>query len=155
MMSASRVRGPWRPLTVSMLAFFLPAGGAILTIRNLERLEEITPKAARKLLLLTGVVFAFGLAFLVLVAQKDKSGHLVPDSGAYLILSVGVAMVSYLAQRPAFRAWQSTHSGQRNGSLLEAIGLTIFYYLLTAACAAPLILIAAQISGVNLGLTPQ
>jgi len=151
----TRVTSPWRPLTVSILAFALPAGGAILTIRNLERLQELTPKAARRLLFLTAAIFAIGISVLWLAAQRDKSGHVIPDSGAYLILSAGVAIVSYLAQRPGFRTWRSTHSAERSGSALEAFALAIVYYIVTAALAAPLILIANQISGGSLGLTPQ
>jgi hypothetical protein len=115
----------------------------------------MSPQAARRLLFLIVIVFAVGLAALVLVAPKDRSGRIIINSDAYLILSVGVATASYLAQRPAFRAWVSSHPAQRPGSVLEAIGLTVLYYFITAVIAAPLIFIAAQISGGTVGLAPQ
>jgi hypothetical protein len=150
----SRVIAPWRPLTVSILAFALPAGGAMLTVRNLERLQQLTPQAARRLLYLIVAVFAIGLSLLVLVAQRDKSGQFVIDSDALLIVSAGVATASYLAQRAPFRLWQSQHPTERGGSLLEAIWLVIVYNVVSALLALPLVLIAAQLSGGNLALTP-
>jgi hypothetical protein len=97
-------------------------------------------------------VFAVGLAILVYVAQKDKSGRFAIDSQALLVISVGVAVACYLAQGAAYRTWRAAHPLEPAGSVLEAIALTLVYYLLTAAAAAPLIFIAAQMSGGNLGL---
>jgi hypothetical protein len=130
----------------------LPAGGAILTVRNLERLGELTAKTARRLLILLVLVFAVGLAILVYVAQKDKTGHFVIDSQALLVISVGVAVACYLAQGAAYRTWRTAHPTEQAGSVLEAVALTLIYYLLTAAAAAPLIVIAAALSGGNLGM---
>lgn len=143
---------PWKPLTVSILAFALPAGGAMLTVRNLERLQELNQQAARRLLFLIVAVFAVGLAILFLAAQKNKSGQLVIDSNALFILSMGGAIASYLSQRPAFRVWQSAHPAERAGSLLEAIVLAIIYSVISAVVAVPLVLIATQINGGSIGL---
>jgi hypothetical protein len=137
---------------VSVLTFLFPSGGAVVTVRNLQRLDQVSARTARALLIIVIAVFALGLALLVLTSQKDKSGKVMIDSGAYLIVSVGAAVASYLAQRNPFRSWRTAHTGVLPGSLLEAIALVLLYQLVAALVAAPVVALAAQASGATFGV---
>ncbi|HLJ65916.1 MAG TPA: hypothetical protein VKX16_00980 [Chloroflexota bacterium] len=139
-------RAPWTPLSVALIAFILPAGGAILTIRNLERLRQFDARVARQLSIAVVVLFAVGLTVLISSAPRTTSGMLQPDATATSILQFGVAAGSYLVQRAPFRAWRLANQRNRTSPWIGGAGLAALYTLLTIVGVLPLYLVA-QILG--------
>lgn len=136
----TRNQQPWSPLTISLLALVFPAGAAVLTIRNLQRLLDLDPKDVRKLTIAVIAVFSIGLATLFLAAHKDSKGIPNLDPNAQTVLSAGVAIVSYAVQRTPFRNWRARHSTTRANSWLAAIGVALLYQVVAVGLAVPLFL---------------
>jgi hypothetical protein len=141
------VRPPWSPLSVSLITLLLPAGGAILTIRNLYRMQQMDGATAKRLTVVAYVIFAIGLTALLLSAKKASGGLLQPDTDASTVLSCGVALASYVVQRLPFRLWKLTHERTRTSPWLGAAGRAALYTLITFAAVLPLC-----IAGLLLGI---
>ena len=133
---------PWSPMMVSLIALFLPAGGAVLTVLNLQRLKEIDTATARLLAGVAVAVFIVGLASLFAGARRGASGGPQIDSTAATLLSFGVAVASYGVQRLPFRHWRVANTSSRTSSWLSGIGIAAVYQVVVVALAVPLVLIA-------------
>jgi hypothetical protein len=133
---------PWSPLGVSFITLFLPAGGAVLTIRNLERLNQVDATAARKLIAASVVVVALGYAALIFTAgHHNSAGVPQPDQNALGFLCAGLAFGSYLAQRVPFRTWRVRNADLRSGPWLPAIWIALLYQLAVIVCVFVLLLV--------------
>jgi hypothetical protein len=132
---------PWSPLSVSVIALLLPAGGAILTIRNLERLQAIDSKKAKELIIASISVFAVGIVILLLL-DPARSGGRSTNGDATAVLGGGMAIISYLVQRAAFLSWRRKNLTVRTGSWLAAVGTAAIFSLVTLGAAVPVMLVA-------------
>jgi hypothetical protein len=139
---------PWSPLSVSVIALLLPAGGAILTIRNLQRLHSIDAEKARELIIASVGVFAVGIVILLLLAPLGTSGPST-SGDTTAVLGGGMAVVSYLVQRPAFRAWRLEHRTTRTGSWMAAVGTATLFTVVTLVAAVPVMLVAMLTAGIG------
>jgi hypothetical protein len=136
-------RPPWSLLSVTMIAFFLPVGGAIVTVLNLRRMNILDARQARQLVIAVVTLCALGLA--VLLAAADRRTGAVPqiDSTAESVLSVGVALSSYLAQRGPYLQWRGTDGPRPTSPWLRAAGTALLFTLLTAVIMFPMWLVAS------------
>jgi hypothetical protein len=139
---------PWSPLSVSVITLLLPAGGTILTIRNLQRMQMIDSEKARELIIASIGVFAVGIVILLLLAPAGTSGP-TTNGDTTAVLGGGMALVSYLVQRTAFRAWRLEHRTTRTGSWLAAVGTAALFSLVTLAAAVPVMLVAMLTAGIG------
>jgi hypothetical protein len=136
-----------------VIALLLPAGGAILTIRNLQRLQAIDSKKARELIIASIAVFAIGIVILLLL-DPARSGGRGANADATVVLGGGMAIISYLVQRAAFRSWRRENGAVRTGSWLAAVGTAAVYSLVTLGAAVPVMLVAmlaASLGGYGIG----
>lgn len=126
----SNAPAPWSPTGVSIIAFFLPPGGSVLTVWNLQRLGQFDNISARQQILVVMAVFALG--FTVLLSVVPIKGGSVPqfDTSAVRLVNFGTAIASYLVQRPRFLSWKNAHKRVRSGSVLSAIGIAVLYTVL-------------------------
>ncbi|HEY8685767.1 MAG TPA: hypothetical protein VIO57_09190 [Chloroflexota bacterium] len=143
--SVSNPGTPWSPLRVSLITLILPAGGAVLTIRNLQRLHTIDPQKARELIIASIGVFAVGIVILLLLNPASARGQGV-NGDATGVLGGGMAIVSYVVQRTAFRSWREANGTVRTGSWLPALGLAAVYSLVTLGAAVPVMLVAMLVA---------
>ncbi|MBV9282289.1 MAG: hypothetical protein JOZ41_19580 [Chloroflexi bacterium] len=118
-----------------VIALLLPAGGTVVTILNLQRMSQLTTRMARQLAVAAILIIAIGFLILILLAGQDTS-ELPADSGTLFIITVGVALASFMAQRAPFRAWLAGHRGTRVSSWYGALGLAIVYQLVTGLVTA-------------------
>jgi hypothetical protein len=144
---------PWSPVSVSVIALLLPAGGAILTIRNLYRLRQHDAASAKRLMYAAYGIFALGFTALLLSAHKAPHGSLQLDTGASTVLSCGVAVASYMVQRAPYRSWRIAHQHVRPSPWLGGAGRAIMYTLITFAVVLPLAItgIVLGVNGLNAG----
>lgn len=138
---------------MSFIALFLPAGGAVLTIRNLQRLQTIDARRARELIVASVGVFAVGIVILLLLdpSSARARGFNGDTTG---VLGGGMALISYGAQRRAYRVWRQRHGTVKAGSWLAAIATAAGYSLITMGAAVPVMLLAnlvATLSGQGTG----
>lgn len=145
----SEPRPPWSPLSVALIALLLPPGGAVLTMRNLQRLGDIDDQSARWLTVAIVTVFALGYAALIVIAtaQSTRTSAEQIDAGALTVLQFGVALASYVVQRLPYRQWRSAHLRTANGSLLSGLLVVAIYSFVSYVAAA-------FVSGALLGLFP-
>lgn len=139
-------RPPWSPFSISVISLILPAGGAVLTVLNIARMQTVRPRHVRELALATMVVFAIGLTILFTLATPAPGRQPTLDSGVSLVLSVGTAVASYVAQREPRARWRRQHPNARSSSVLTAVAWSCIYTLATALLAVPLRLIIALIA---------
>lgn len=97
---------PWSPLSVSLITFFLPAGGAVLTIQNLARLQTVNPLQARRQTIEIVILYALGFAIILSLAPIQAGGTPRLDAGTYSVIQFGFAAAAYAVQRGPFRAWK-------------------------------------------------
>jgi hypothetical protein len=140
---------PWSLALVTMIAFFLPAGGAVLAVRNMARLGEIDARRSTELTVATLVVFAAGYSVLVLVAHPTSSQQPNPSPAATGLLSLGTAFGAFLFQRRAFARWRNADPGRRTEAWYKAVGWGIAYQLLTLVVGIPVVLILAIIASIG------
>lgn len=146
-------RPPWSPVSVTLMTFLLPAGGAVLTILNLRRLGEVPEPHSRRLVSAAVGLFALGYCTLIALAQTGARTDRL-DSNAVVVLSVGVALASFLAQRSAYRTWSTSHSRSRTGSWRGAFGVAVIYQLVTVLVSVPVYLVVVAIVFFAGGTTP-
>lgn len=118
---------PWSPLSVTLIALFFPAGGAILTIRNLHRMKQLDGTAARRLYIAAAAILVAGYTTLFMFAPYNAHKGPQPDIGPTVLLGCGIALASYSAQRGAFRAWKLAHHSSRLSGWAWAVLLGIVY----------------------------
>jgi hypothetical protein len=128
---------PWSPLSVSLITFILPAGGAVLTIQNLARLQIVNSLTARRQAV--GVVLLYGLGFAIILALAPVQADGVPrlDAGTYSVVQFGFAAAAYLVQRGPFRAWvakQTSGTSHWTSGVLTAV----IYQLLATVITVPI-----------------
>ena len=131
-----------------MIALLLPAGGAVLTIFNLQRLRAIDAGKARELIIACIGVFAVGIVVLLLLDPSRSTGQSI-NGDATGILGGGIAIVSYVMQRAAFLSWRRENKTKRTGSWLAALGTATIYSLLTLVAAVPVMLVAMAAAGLS------
>ncbi len=151
-------RAPWSPISVCLSALLFPAfpaGAAILTIRNLERLGQLERPIARQLIVVTVAVFALGFGLLVAFSHKSSAGVPTVDPGVAYILSIGVCIASYLVQRLPFRAWRAANSRTRPSSWLAAIGMSAVYELIVLLITIPILTLALLVGGTAIVPVPR
>jgi hypothetical protein len=143
-------RPPWQPLSVSLTALLFPAGAAVLTVRNLERLGHIDSATARQLSLAVIGISAVGLTLLLYFASRGTSGSPHIDSGVAYVLTIGIGAASYAAQRLPFRTWRTGHARSPLGHWLSALGMSGMYELVTILAAIPCLVGMILLSSVGL-----
>ena len=144
--SFPQTAGPWSLALVTAITFFLPAGGAVVAIRNLARLGEIDARRSLELTVATILVFAVGYSTLLFVAQPNLTApsNLSPTvTGA---LSLGTAAAAFLYQRREYVAWRQSHPGTGTAPWYSALGWGLVYQFLTAFAAIPFFLVLALVS---------
>lgn len=148
--SQSRATRPWSPLSVSIITFLLPAGGAVLTVQNLARLREGDPPRLRWQTAGVVVIYAVGLA-IILALAPIQAGVPRLDDGTYTIIQVGFAIAAYAVQRAPFRAWalrQASGTSAWTSGVLTALVYQIVAILLTVPVYAGVaVLVFAGVSG--------
>lgn len=146
--SGSRPSPPWSPLVVTVIAFLLPPGGAILAVRSMARIrgEQDSGRALREVVA-TVVVFTIGLTILATTAQSRGGDMPKVSPGASTVITVGTAVACYLILRPAYAEWRGKNPSQPPGSLLSAVGNAILFTLITVFAAAVLAAIVIGVSG--------
>lgn len=127
---------PWSPLAVTLFALFIPTGGAVLTIRNLQRLNGLDARVARVQVYLVVAIFSLGLTVLCLLAQDGSTTFRQPNPDASLVLSVGTALASYLVQRSPYRSWRTSNARVRTASWWRALVTTVLYTLVIVLATA-------------------
>ncbi|MGH2447971.1 MAG: hypothetical protein ACRDFS_05145 [Chloroflexota bacterium] len=133
---------PWSLLSITLISFLLPAGGAILTVHNLQRLRQIDQRRVRVLSTAIVVIFAAGLATLMLVTPIGKDGLPHLDPLVQMVLAAGIPLACYLAQRQPYIAWRVGHPNQRPNPWFRAFLSAIWYeaWVLAASIGAFLVL---------------
>lgn len=137
---------PWSLAVVTAITFFLPAGGAVVAIRNMARLGEIDAHRALELTVATIVVFAAGYSALLTVAPPDQTGASTLSPIVTALLSLGTALAAFLFQRREFAAWREAHPRSDTGHWYAAVGWGLVYQCLTAVAAFPVFLLLALIT---------
>jgi hypothetical protein len=111
-------------------------------------LQAIDSRKARELIIASIGVFAVGIVILLLLNPTRTSGQ--GSSGdTTAVLGGGMAVVSYLVQRTAFRAWRLEHGLVRTGSWLAAVGTAALFTLVTLGVAVPVMLVAMLTAGIG------
>ncbi len=146
--SLSNQGTPWSPLSVSLITLLLPAGGAILTIRNLQRLQTIDSQKARELIIASIGVFAVGIVILLRLDPAGAQGQGV-NGDTTGVLGCGMAVVSYVVQRTAFRSWREAHHTVRTGPWFPAVATAGIYSLVTLGAAVPVMLVSMLVAAVG------
>lgn len=144
-------RPPWAPLSVSLTALLFPAGAAVLTVRNLERLGHIDAATARQLSAAVVGISAIGLTALVFFASRGGNGSPHIDSSVAYVLTIGVGGASYLAQRLPFRVWRTGHARSPLGHWLTALGMSGLYEVVTLLVAIPFLVGMLLLGSLGIG----
>jgi uncharacterized membrane protein len=137
---------PWSLALVTAITFFLPAGGAVVAIRNMARLGEIDARRALELTVATVIVFAAGYSALLLVAQPDPNGTSTLSPIVTVLLSFGTALAAFLLQRREYVSWREAHPQSGTGAWYTAIGWGVIYQIVTAFACFPFFLVMTLIS---------
>lgn len=144
--AAGEVARPWSLVIVTLIAFLLPAGGAVLAVRNMARLGEIDGRRAAELTVVTLAVFGAGYSVLVLAAQPNASQPPNISPAVTGLISVGVAAATFVFQRQAYAAWKRDHPGNVTAPWYTALGWSIVYQVLTLAVGIPVLIILAVVT---------
>jgi hypothetical protein len=142
---ATDTRPPWSPLSVFIITFIMPAGGAVLTIRNLQRLRLVDARQAREWIIATVVVLALGYTGLLLATKPGPKDTLPRLDSVSALISCGLATASYLVLRSPYRAWRSQHAGARTSSPIPALGIALLYTVITVVAVVPVWIVAASV----------
>lgn len=128
---------PWSPAGIALIAFFFAPGGAILTVRNLQRLGTLSRARGRELIIALAVVFTLGYA--LLAASSAGGSKVNPDPS--LIINIPVAIACLFIQWTPFRTWQARRGG-RPSPWIQGLGLALLYdvgILIAAVPVTPLL----------------
>jgi hypothetical protein len=143
---------PWSPLSVALIAFLLPAGGIVVTIQNMYRLQVLDRAQAYRMAVGAMCIVAVGLGIILGIAPTDKSGQPIPPSGAELILSIAAAALAIAAHRGPFERWRSAHRVEATASWLRAAGWALLYTAGTGLMVVPVALIVEALVGQHTGV---
>jgi hypothetical protein len=146
---AGEADSPWSLALVTFIAFFLPAGGAVLAVRNMARMGEIDARRSIELTVALLAVFAAGYSALLLAAQPSPSQPSDLSPAVTALLSIGTAGGTFLFQRTDFLEWRRDHPQAQTARWYGAIGWGIVYQLLTAIIAIPFFLLLAVITSIG------
>jgi hypothetical protein len=146
-----REKRPWNPLSVTIITFFLPPGGAVLTILNLSRMSALERPRTRELSVAVIIVFALGFSALLALSQHGSKEAPRLDSVAGAVIQLGCAVAALIAQRTPFRDWRSSHAGVRTDAWLPAAALAVAYSFVTAIAAAPMYALLSTVVGTGVG----
>jgi hypothetical protein len=140
---------------VTIIAFLLPAGGAVITVWNLHRFSQLDSVRARHLTIAVIAVFALGLALLLGLAPPSAGGMPTVDANASSVLSIGIALACFVAQRPAYRVWRERNTRTQTSRWFGAFGWAVVFSLLTVIAALPVYAVFASLfgTGIKLGLS--
>lgn len=131
---------PWSPFTVSVITLLLPAGGAVLTVWNLRRLDQLDRESALRLGGAVLLVFALGTTALLVISGTRTQPNPQIGADASTVISIGVAVASYVVLRAPFRTWRS-RARARPDSWLRAVGYAFVFTVLWALGVVPLYLL--------------
>lgn len=137
---------PWSLLAVTLITFLLPAGGAVVAVRNLTRLDDIEPRRAMELTVATILVFAAGYAALLSVVQSTSGDAETMSPVVTLLLSFGTAAAAFFFQRENFSAWRESHPSGGTSPWYSALGWALVFHILTGVAAIPFFLVIAVIA---------
>jgi hypothetical protein len=132
---------PWSLVIVTLIAFFLPAGGAVLAVRNMGRLGAMDEKRAAELTVATIAVFAAGYSALLLAAEPSHSDPSTLSPAVTSLLSLGTAAATFFFQRHDFSTWRKQHPQTGTSPWYAAVGWALVYFLITAVAAIPFLLV--------------
>lgn len=130
-------RSPWSPLSVTIITIFLPVGGIILTVRNMQRLGVLDQTQAWRMSVSAILISAVGLGIIFGLAPKNSNGFPMVDNSSSYALSIAAAFVCYLAQREPFKEWRLRNADARSGPWLRAIAVGLLYTVLAGLLSAP------------------
>jgi len=144
---ASTESPPWSILVVTLITFFLPAGGAILTVRNLARLGILGTSEAKSSSWVLVAVFGLGMGILLSLSPVGSDGipRLDPNmtSAVYLVITAA----AYIVQRRPYIAWRLQNRRQRLASWAKGFGIALVFQIFAVVAAIPIYLLAVSISG--------
>lgn len=120
---------PWSVITVSVISFLLPPGGALLTVRNLARLRESERRRVGELTAAVFALYAFGFTVLLLLVAPNGGQPAPLAPGVSLVLSFGTALASYAVLQRPYLEWRNAHRTARLSSWVSALGSAILYTL--------------------------
>lgn len=109
LLDRTKSNAPWSPLSVAVITFILPAGGAVLTVHNLARIQGGDNSQVRRQTVGIVLLFALGLAIILALAPVQSNGAPRLDTDTYTVVQFGVAVAAYVVQRAPFRAWHQSH----------------------------------------------
>lgn len=142
---------PWSPLSVAVISFILPAGGAVLTLHNLRRLHILDEAQMRPFTIGVILVYAFGMSILLALGPTQASGTPQLDPDAYSVVQFGFAAAAYLVQRAPYRLWHKSNVG-RPGSWTSGVVTSLIYQFLGILATVPIyaviaVFVSAGLSG--------
>jgi hypothetical protein len=140
---------PWSLAIVTLIAFFLPAGGAVLAVRNMARLGEIDPRRTRELTVATILVFAAGYSVLLIAAQPSATQPSNLSPAVTGLLSLGTAAGTFMFQRGQFLAWRRDHPRDGTSPWYAAVGWGAAYEVLSILATIPFFLILAVVTSLG------
>jgi hypothetical protein len=132
---------------VTIIAFLLPAGGAVVTVWNLHRFSQLDSVRTRHLTIAVVAVFAFGIATLLGLTPVKANSAPAIDANASSILSVGVAIACFVTQRSAYRSWRAQNARTRTSPWPSALGWALLFTLLTVIVALPPYVVLSSLLG--------
>lgn len=132
--AGDRGTGAWSPMLIALIALVFSSGGAILTVQNLYRLQQMDKRQAQKQA--AAILIIFSLGYGILVALSASSSSTSQDTTGSVLISVAVAVGSFAVQARPYREMQLRATGPR-ASWLQAVGYAFLYELATLILAVP------------------
>jgi hypothetical protein len=119
----------------------------VITVWNLHRFSQLDPARMRRQSAAVIAVFALGLALLLVLAPPSANGVPAIDANASSVLSVGIALACFFAQRRAYQSWRARNLQTRTSSWLGALGWAFVFSLLTAVVVLPVYALVSYLFG--------
>lgn len=132
---------------MTIIAFLLPAGGAVVTVWNLHRFSQLDSGRARHLAIAVVVVFALGIALLLGLTPRKANGVPITDANASSVLSFGVALACFVTQRSPYRSWRAQNVQARTSPWPGAFGWALAFTMLTVVLALPAYAVLSSLLG--------
>ena len=138
---------PWSILVVTLITFLLPAGGAILTIRNLARLGSLGLSEAKTSSWILVAVFGAGTGILLSLSPVDREGLPRPDPNMTSAVYLAITFAAYLVQRRPYMTWRIQNRQHRQEWWVKGFGIALVYQIFAVVAAVPIYVLAVTISG--------